>query len=277
MIKLTFKAIKKVNENLHISKNSEYSFKEKIIIFKILNLLYFKSIFYKKNKEVTQQIFGFNVSAYSYNTLMFLFKEIFVSKDYFFISENKTPKIIDCGANIGMSILYFKFIYPDCSILAFEPNPRAYYLLKKNIEHNNLKNVELHNLALLDKINKIDFYVGNESDILLASTIKERGGEKVIKIQTQKLSSYMNDVVDLVKIDIEGSEIQVLKDLVETNKINNSKNYIIEYHHKINNNKSTLSSFIKPFEESGFDYNIKSSFNKIGAFQDILLNIYKEN
>ncbi|MCM2303037.1 MAG: hypothetical protein NDI80_10485, partial [Flavobacteriaceae bacterium] len=66
-------------------------------------------------------------------------------------------------------------------------------------------------------------------------------------------------------------------DLVKTNKINNSKNYIIEYHHKINNNKSALSSFIKPFEESGFDYNIKSSFNKIGAFQDILLNIYKEN
>jgi FkbM family methyltransferase len=277
MIRLIYNAIKNINKNILSAKKSEYNFKEKLVVFNTLNFLYFKSIFYKNNDEVSQEIFGFKVTAYNYNTLFFLFKEIFITKDYFFQSDTKTPKIIDCGANIGMSILYFKFIYPDCSIVAFEPNPRAFYLLKKNIEQNKLKNVELHNLALSDKMGEIDFYSGEDNEILLASTTKERGGKKSVKIRTQKISNYLNDTVDLIKIDIEGSENQVLKDLVLSKTINNSKKYIIEYHHKMNNNKSSFSAFTEAFEKSGFDYNIKTSFNKIGVFQDILLYIYKED
>jgi FkbM family methyltransferase len=277
MIKWIYNVIKNITKNFYLAKEAKYKFKEKVLIFKILNLLYFKSIFSKKEKEVSQEIFGFKVTAYNYNTIIFLFKEIFITNDYFFQSDNQTPKIIDCGANIGMSILYFKFLYPNCSIVAFEPNPRAFDLLKKNIKQNKLEKIELYNLALSDKTEEIDFYTGNDNEILLASTLKERGGQNNIKIQTHKLSAYLNDTVDLIKIDIEGSENQVLVDLVSSGKINDSKKYIIEYHHKINNKKSSFSTFIKPFEESGFDYNIKASFHKIGVFQDILISIYKEN
>ncbi|SEA89061.1 methyltransferase, FkbM family [Flavobacterium gillisiae] len=276
MIKWLYNTFKIVSKNIQITKKSKYKFKEKIIIFNILNSLYFKSVFFKNKNEVTQDIFQFKVTAYNYNTLLFLYKEIFISNDYFFKADNSIPKIIDCGANIGMSILYFKFIYPNCSIVAFEPNPKAFYLLKKNVEQNNLKNVVLHNLALSDNRGKIDFFIGNDEEILLASTIAERGGEENFKIESDKLSNYLNDTIDLIKIDIEGSENQVLNDLVLSDKIKSTKNYIIEYHHRINNRKSSLSSFIKPFEESGFEYNIKSSFYATGVFQDILLNIYKE-
>ncbi|MEL1240153.1 FkbM family methyltransferase [Flavobacterium flavipallidum] len=275
MIKWGYNIIKNITKNFYLAKGANYNFKDKTLIFKILNLLYLKSVFGKNENEVSQEIFGFKVTAYSYNTIILLFKEIFITNDYFFQSDNQTPKIIDCGANIGMSILYFKFRYPNCSIVAFEPNPRAFDLLKKNIEQNKLDKIELYNLALSDTTEEIDFYTGNDNEILLASTLKERGGQNNIKIQAHKLSSYLNDTVDLIKVDIEGSENQLLIDLVSSGKINNSKKYIIEYHHKINNKKSSFSTFIKPFEDSGFEYNIKTSFPKIGAFQDVLLYIYK--
>lgn len=276
MVKLVYNLIKNINKNLIIAKKSNYCFKERITIFKTLTSLYFKSVFLPKKNEVSHVIFGFKVTAYNFGTLLFLFKEIFISKDYFFESETKSPKIIDCGANIGMSVLYFKFIFPNCNITAFEPNPRAFYLLKKNIEQNNLKNVVIYNLALSDVKGEIDFFTGSDDQILLASTIKERGGIHEIKIETELLSNFITESVDLIKMDIEGSEKKVIEDLVLTQKISVSKLYIIEYHHKIDNEKSSLSCFLIPFEKTGFDYNIKTSFLQNGCFQDVLLYVYKE-
>ena len=277
MIKKLYHFYRAVLKNWKISKTATFGYKRKMEIFNILNVLYFKSLFYNDSKEVFQHIFGFKVSANSYSILSFLFKEIFISKDYFFETSKSNPLIIDCGANIGMSVLYFKSLYPDCSIIAFEPNPEAFLLLKKNVERNNLKNVELYNLALSDNSGEINFFVGDKENILLASTNTERGGAKTFKIKSDQLSRYINTEVDLIKIDIEGSEIQVLNDLVMSGKIKNAQNYIIEYHHRINTEKSSLSSFIKPFEEADFEYNIKATFGKIGVFQDILLNCYKRD
>ncbi|MFV5686301.1 FkbM family methyltransferase [Flavobacterium sp. GB2R13] len=276
MIVKIYNLIKNSRRNISIAQHSQYDFKIKFTIFLTLTKMYFKSNFYKNKTEITQNIFGFKVSSYSYDSLIFLFKEVFISKDYFFQSDTNEPKIIDCGANIGMSVLYFKFIFPNCSIVAFEPNPRAFYLLKKNIEQNNLKNIEVYNLALSDAKGEIDFYTGNDEQILLASIIKERGGIHKIKMETDLLSSFFTDAVDLIKMDIEGSEKQVVKDLVLSHKIAISRLYIIEYHHKINNEKSSLSSFLTPFEMAGFDYNIKTSFRKNGCFQDILLYVYRD-
>lgn len=275
MIKSIYNAYKNVIKNWQIAKRAKYNFKEKLIVFKILNALYFKSLFNKNKKEIVQNIFHFKVSANSYSTLSFLFKEIFISNDYFFQTANNEPVIIDCGANIGMSVLFFKFIYPNCSIVAFEPNPEAFYLLKKNVEQNNLENVKLYNLALSDKEGEIDFFVGNNEAILLASVIEERGGNKVFKIKSDKLSNYLDAKVDLIKMDIEGSENQVLNDLMATGTITIAENYIIEYHHRISKQKSSLSTFIRPFEDAAYEYNVKSSFGSIGVFQDILLNFYK--
>ena len=276
MVKLVYNAIKNINKNLIIAKKSNYIFKEKITIFNTLTSLYFKSVFLPIKSEVSHVIFGFKVTAYNFGTLLFLFKEIFITKDYFFESDTKTPKIIDCGANIGMSVLYFKFIFPNCSIIAFEPNPRAFYLLKKNIEQNNLKNIVIYNLALSDVKGEINFFTGTDDQILLASTIKERGGIHQIKIETELLSTFLTESIDLIKMDIEGSETKVIKDLVLTQKISVSKQYIIEYPHKIDNEKSSLSSFLIPFEKTGFDYNIKTSFLQNGCFQDVLLYVYKD-
>ena len=276
MVRKIYNLLKNLRKNITIATNANYDAKTKFAIGYTLITIGFKVIFYKNKSVVSHNIFGFTVHSYSYDILLFLFKEVFVSKDYFFESNSKQPKIIDCGANIGMSVLYFKYIFPDCSIIAFEPNPRAFYLLQRNIEQNNLKNVVIYNFAVSDVQAEIEFFTGNDEQILLASTIKERGGATVIKIKTALLSNFLTESVDLIKMDIEGSETKVMTDLISTQKETLAKRYIIEYHHKINNEKSALSSFLIPFENAGFEYNIKSSFLQLGAFQDVLLYMYQD-
>lgn len=257
-----------------LAKRSDYTLHVKLKVLLILNNLYIRSLFLKKTKEVTVKIFGYKITAYDYNIILFLFKEIFLSKEYYFKTQNKNPKIIDCGANIGMSILYFKFLYPNCSIIAFEPNPMAFLLLKKNIIQNNLIDVELKNVCLSDREESIEFFTGE--NLLTASNLRERGGESKLNIQAVRLSDYITDNIDLIKIDVEGAEFEILGDLISTKKINFSERYIIEYHHRMNSNK-LLADFIKPFEEWNFGYSLKTSFSELGSFQDILFYFFKEN
>lgn len=259
-----------------LAKQSGYNFKYKIKIYNTLNSLYIKSLIYKTKREVTQNIFNFKVTAYEYSNLLYLFKEIFILKEYYFKTEKLNPTIVDCGANIGMSILYFKYLYPNSSIIAFEPNPTALLLLKKNVFQNNLLDVDIKEIALSKIDGTISLYTRGDKALLLASIIKERGGENILSTQSKRLSDLIgNNVFDLIKIDIEGAESEVIEDLYSMNKINNSEKYIIEYHHRINI-KNSLADFIKPFEECRFGFNIKASFRKIGGIQNILFYIFKE-
>jgi hypothetical protein len=81
--------------------------------------VFFLNRYNSKNK--TANIVGFDVRFLDYEALSYLYNEIFIDNSYYFAAENETPYIIDCGSNIGMSILYFKTLYPNSRILAFEP------------------------------------------------------------------------------------------------------------------------------------------------------------
>jgi hypothetical protein len=75
------------------------------------------------------------------------YRNIFLNKEYAFFFDCSSPRILDIGANFGMSILYFKILYPNSRILAFEADPEIFALLKENLAVNNLTGVELRNEA----------------------------------------------------------------------------------------------------------------------------------
>lgn len=72
---------------------------------------------------------------------------IFYKENYFFRASD-TPLIIDCGANIGLSNLYFSTLYPNSKIISFEADPTIYEICKKNLMFQNITNVELVNEAV---------------------------------------------------------------------------------------------------------------------------------
>ncbi|MGB3778444.1 MAG: hypothetical protein WA960_08790, partial [Tunicatimonas sp.] len=110
--------IEKIAMNYLAIIKSRYQIKDKVRIFKVLIVLYLKSRTKRHtSRGITQNILGFAVTAPDYSTLNYLFKEVFLTEEYYFESEHAEPTIADCGANIGMSILYFKFLYPNCRVV----------------------------------------------------------------------------------------------------------------------------------------------------------------
>lgn len=85
----------------------------------------------KITKLKKENIFGFKIEAFDYDTIRFLFEEIFYKNEYFIKLDNRPPIIFDCGANIGMATIYFKWLYPDSIIYAFEPDKQTFKILKK--------------------------------------------------------------------------------------------------------------------------------------------------
>ena len=72
-----------------------------------------------------------------------LYKDIFVHRIYHFEAQRPDPLILDCGSNIGMSILYFKHVYPKARIIGFEPDLAIFPYLEENVVCNGLKDLQL--------------------------------------------------------------------------------------------------------------------------------------
>lgn len=167
-----------------------------------------------------------------------MFLELFGLNLYYFKSETDSPVIIDVGANIGDSIIYFKWLYPNAKIYAFEPLAVAYNMLEKNVKINNFKNVFAYNVALGNTEKTIQLFSDAKGTSRL-STINKSASKQNLKkdakfqqIIIKKLSSYKKIMalkkIDVLKIDIEGAEGAVFDDLqsvlIKTEKV------IVEYH-----------------------------------------------
>jgi FkbM family methyltransferase len=276
----TLNMLKRICQNVAQSIEASPQLSDRWAYFSTLSRLNFKTKFLDKPQTLhSDYFFGFQVYSYSFLTLTYLFEEIFLRKDYFFTTQNTQPVIFDCGANIGVATLYFKHLYPQATVLCFEPNPSTFKLLEKNIHSNGLTNIYLHPIALSDFEGQTQFFCNDDAGTLLSSLDKNRGGEQMITCQVERLSHFLEPFkqVDCIKMDVEGGEWRIVNDLVTTGVLHKVQQLIIEYHHKIDGDKSHLSAFLNIFEQHGFEYNLKGEFDKVDSFQDVLIHFYKPN
>jgi FkbM family methyltransferase len=229
-------------------------------------------------REATMQVLD-------YASFVSLFIEIFVRREYHFVSDSRSPLILDCGSNIGMSLLYFKTIWPDSRIVAFEPDELAFRALQQNVAANRWNYVEMHNAALHSEDGEIDFFSNPAlPGSLVMSTFRQRVSGATIrpiacrKVQALRLSSFVTGPVDLLKMDIEGTELAVLEELTLTGKLPQIKEIVLEYHHHLNDRENRMARVLGLLEENGFGYQIHAPgarpFQR-RAFQDILIYAYR--
>ena len=129
------------------------------------------------------------------------YEEIFRRENYKVEFGKQKPFIIDCGSNIGLSIIYFKNYFPDATIIGFEPDPSIFQILKRNTQRFN--HVMLYNKALGAEKKKLNFI----SEGGFSGRVKEDAtGSNVIEVNIEPLSTYIDRDIDLLKIDIEGAE-----------------------------------------------------------------------
>lgn len=236
---------------------------------------------FKKSRKTTDEyvnfkFFGYTVYSYDYASLLNLFNEIFIDGEYVFEAKSNSPKILDCGANIGMATLFFKKLYPAAEIICFEPNPLSFKLLEMNVKGNGLQHVTLLNKAISNEEGQLDFFIGNGKGSVVASLSEDRNDTSRITVDTVRLSHVMgNATFDLAKIDVEGAEHLVIADLIESNKINSISQYMIEYHHMVDKGKAELAGFLSKIEAFNFLYNVRAKYRKARLYQDIYLHFFK--
>jgi|SRR5579872_2030341 FkbM family methyltransferase len=218
---------------------------------------------------------GFQVEHFDQGTQRFLYREIFARQYYHFVASTPSPTILDCGANVGMASIYFKWLYPNSRIKAFEPDPKTFGLLQRNLNANRL-DVETYNCALWDEDGELDFYVdATDPGSLLMSVDASRSKALPIKVPSRKLSDFIDGPVDFMKLDVEGAEHHVLNDLIKSGKLKQIRQMAIEYHHGIGQPKFRMAQFLQGLEAAGFAYQIHASRFPVmsdSVFQDILIS-----
>ncbi len=186
-------------------------------------------------------------------SLKFLNHELFGLEIYKFTTKNEQPLVIDCGANIGLSVIYFKQLYPNAKIIAFEPDKKIFDYLKFNINSFEFQDITLINKGLWKDKTTLKFFSEGADGGRITD---KNNNENIIEIETVKLSHYLNNEtqIDFLKLDIEGAETQVLLECEAY--LSQVKNIFIEYH-SFSQQKQTLSTILSILENNGFRYYIE--------------------
>ena len=100
---------------------------------------------------IHNKFLGYNLFATDGPAFFTSYNEIIVQEIYKFTENINSSVIIDCPANIGLATLYFKLYYPHAKLITYEPDPKIFAALKKNIAAFSLHDVELFNEAIGDE------------------------------------------------------------------------------------------------------------------------------
>lgn len=233
------------------------------------NYILFNRILGMKNKQV--KLFDHEIKYSSYDPLLWMFTEIFVEEQYYFRPETNKPVIIDCGSNVGMSLLYFKLAYPECKITSFEPDKNTYELLVQNVSGNGFKDIKTNQCAVGGTAGEIEFYVdSNQQSAVWMSKFQSASSNKEREMQSMTVNSVvLSDIVaepvDLLKLDIEGAEFEVIDELNTQSKLALIKQIVIECHIYDKGWISEFSRMLKVLESNGFSCSMTNASGPISS------------
>jgi FkbM family methyltransferase len=237
----------------------------------------------RENGVVRVPVGGLDIAGFSASSLAFLHREIFVQLQYWFEARRRDPFIVDGGSNIGMSVLFFKLLYPNARVLAFEPASRAHELLVRNVEANALRNVDVHHAALGREKATVPFFEDPDDPATFRmSTRPERIPGTSTSVTQERLSDLLSGEVDLLKLDVEGAEDDVFAELGDSGAISRIGQLVVEYHHQLDAQRDFLGAFLERLREHGFAYQISAAENVARrasdgpTYQDVLVYARRE-
>lgn len=176
------------------------------------------SSFGKNILKITRKDCKFPFLIRSETTDIHVYNAIFKEEQYKFSVKRDPEIIIDAGANIGLSTIFFANKYPDAKIIAIEPEESNYKLLKKNTE--NYSTITTIKAALWNSVGEIDLFdtgrgnwgfsvaTPDGQDQVIIPGRRNRHLTKTITIG-KIIADYSIGEIDILKIDIEGAEKEV--------------------------------------------------------------------
>ncbi len=240
-----------------------------------LNVSLLELVKLRNERRTITFLFGKSIKRIDSFWYLHSLNELFIDEVYRFKSDKKTPLVIDCGSNIGLSIIYFKRLMPNAKVIGFEPDYEIYKILESNINQFGFKDVELHNKAVWKNSEPL-FFKQNGN---LGGHISTEKDCNIIQIRTQRLKDLLSQNVDFLKIDIEGAEFDILKDCEEN--LKNIDNIFVEYH-SFHEKEQMIGELLLILKNAGFKIYIKEAWEnmknpfieKKGPYFDLQLNIF---
>lgn len=180
----------------------------------------------------------------------------------------ENPYIMDCGANIGLATVELKKEFPNAKIIAVEPEADNYKQLCKNISSNGFEDVEVvmmgvwYNLTYLT--GKTDFRDGSEWSFALQESAESDLNSIQVDTPQNIAARFGWNVIDILKIDIEGSEFPLLRNISQWKEVFDTVKVIsIEVHEEV----GSIDEIISLLKNSNF---------KVEIYQELLIGVRNE-
>lgn len=183
------------------------------------------------------------------------FHQVFTFQEYQLNLQFSPQYIIDCGANIGLSIAYLKFRYPSAKIIAIEPESSNFAQARRNTEQ--LKDVHLIQAAIWNKKTKLKLVQGDDyrhwSFYMKEAAQGDEGTTDAVCIDDLK-KEFGFPHIDILKVDIEGGELELFNSHYE-NWLPTTKVIVVETHDQ--DRAGTSRSFFQRMGENNFSVTIQ--------------------
>ena len=209
------------NPKILAHKTYKPSIKE--VLFKELDHWTFKNLDRLSRKHLKNGAPQLNIRAFDFVSLCINFQGIYeikplqLSFTYFSSFEHlfKASVAIDVGANIGNHSVYFSKFFSK--VISIEPSPFNYELLKLNAQLAIQKNIECVNIGASDTKGELIYSYAdpaNSGSVFLSPTNNSEHNKNIVKVDSLD-NIFINEKISLIKIEVEGMELQVINGALE--------------------------------------------------------------
>jgi FkbM family methyltransferase len=164
--------------------------------------------------------------------------------------DTPSPRVLDCGAHVGLVSLWARRRWPAARVTAFEADPDIAEMLRDNLQRNGAGDVDIVAAAVWTQEGTVTFRApGSDAgaiDLVAADTAGSRR-----EVRSVRLRDWLTERIDLLKLDIEGAELDVLEDSAD--RLSNVENIHLEVH-DFDPHRRLLPRCLLCLERAGFTY-----------------------
>ncbi len=236
---------------LKVLLHKNISFARRLAVAKTLSKLKFASLHATINEPYTLLLGNIKIYCLYNKNIGFLVKEIFADEVYRVNGNATVSSVLDLGANIGLSVAYFKNKFPAAKIECYEPDENSFELLQKNVETNRWKKIKCFRAAVS---NKDGFLFATHFEVMASVNSKfntEESNEKN-KVPSKDIAVILQQYFDVIKIDIEGAEWEVFERIMNEKLITTANHWFVEFH-EIEKNKKQFDEILNCFKKNQFN------------------------
>ena len=176
------------------------------------------------------------------------YEAIFERELYRFVPRRENPVILDCGANVGLLSIYWKRRHPSARIIAFEPDPEVVKVLSANLAAAECTDVQVIPRAVWTEEGELEFWSeGSDGGRLLWDASDSRPPS--CRVPTVRLRDSLSGAIDMLKLDIEGAEVEVLVDCAD--RLEQVDHVFVEYH-SFHAREQRLDELLQILRRAGF-------------------------